>query len=48
MTAVLERERDGCVATCPELDTISQGDTVEEARLHLLEAVEGFSEVASP
>jgi predicted RNase H-like HicB family nuclease len=48
LTAVIEREGDGCVATCPELDIVSQGDTVEEARLHLLEAVEGFFEVASP
>jgi len=48
LTAVIEREGDGYVATCPELDIVSQGDTVEEARLHLLEAVEGFFEVASP
>lgn len=48
LTAVIEREDDGYVATCPELDIVSQGDTVEAARLHLLEAVEGFFEVASP
>jgi predicted RNase H-like HicB family nuclease len=48
LTAVIEREGDGYVATCPELDIVSQGNTVEEARLHLLEAVEGFFEVASP
>jgi predicted RNase H-like HicB family nuclease len=48
LTAVIEREEDGYVATCPELDIVSQGDTVEEARLYLLEAVEGFFEVASP
>jgi predicted RNase H-like HicB family nuclease len=48
LTAVIEREGDGYVATCPELDVVSQGTTVEEARLNLLEAVEGFFEVASP
>lgn len=48
LTAVIERDDDGYVATCPELDIVSQGDTVEAARLHLLEAVEGFFEVASP
>jgi predicted RNase H-like HicB family nuclease len=48
LTAVIEREGDGYVATCPELDVVSQGTTVEEARLNLVEAVEGFFEVASP
>ena len=48
LTAVIEREGDGYVATCPELDIVSQGNTVEEARQNLLEAVEGFFEVASP
>jgi|YelNatPaOPRAMG01_1025707.scaffolds.fasta_scaffold212671_2 predicted RNase H-like HicB family nuclease len=46
-TAVIEREGDGYVATCPEL-VVSQGVTIEEARRNLLEAVEGFLEVASP
>ena len=48
LTAVIEREGDGYVATCPEVDVVSQGDTVEQARLNLVEAVEGFLEVASP
>ena len=48
LTAVIEREGDGYVATCPELDVVSQGNTVEEARMNLVEAVEGFFEVASP
>ncbi len=48
LTAVIEREGEGYVATCPEVDVVSQGNTVEEARLNLLEAVEGFFEVASP
>ena len=48
LTAVIEREGNGFVATCPELDVVSQGDSVEDARMNLLEAVEGFFEVASP
>ncbi len=48
LTAVIEREGDGYVATCPEVDVVSQGDTVEDARRNLLEAVEGFLETASP
>ncbi len=47
LTAVIEREGNGYVATCPELDIVSQGNTIEEARLHLVEAVEGFFEAAS-
>jgi len=47
LTAVIEREGEGYVATCPEVDVVSQGNTIEEARLNLLEAVEGFFEVAS-
>ena len=48
LTAVIEREDDWFVATCPEVDVVSQGKTIEEARSNLLEAVEGFFEVASP
>ena len=48
LTAVIEREGDGYAATCPELDVVSQGDNVEDARMNLLEAVEGFFEAASP
>lgn len=47
-TAIIEREGDGYVSTCPELDIVSEGDTVEEARTNLVEAVEGFFELASP
>jgi predicted RNase H-like HicB family nuclease len=46
LTAVVEREGDGYVALCPELDIASQGDTVEEARANLREAVELFLETA--
>ncbi len=46
-TAIIEREGDGYVALCPELDIASQGDTVEEARENLTEALELFFEHAS-
>ena len=48
LTAVIGREDDWFVATCPELDVVSQGETVEAARSNLLEAVEGLFEAASP
>jgi predicted RNase H-like HicB family nuclease len=47
-TAIIEREGDGYVSFCPELDVASQGDTVEEARGNLVEAVELFLDTASP
>ena len=47
LTAVIEREDDGYVALCPQLDIASQGDTVEEARTNLAEAVTLFLETAS-
>lgn len=47
-TAIVEREGDGYVALCPELDVASQGDTVEEAHANLREAVELFLETAGP
>ena len=48
LTAIIEREDDGFVALCPELDIASQGDTVEDARSNLTEAIELFFEVADP
>jgi len=45
-TAVIEREGDGYVALCPELDIASQGDSVEEAKANLTEAIELFFETA--
>lgn len=47
-TAIIEREDDGYVSLCPELDIASQGDTIEEARVNLQEALELFLETASP
>lgn len=47
-TALVEREGDGYVALCPEFDIASQGDTVEEAKCNLAEAVSLFLETADP
>jgi predicted RNase H-like HicB family nuclease len=48
LTALIEREGDGYVSLCPELDVASQGKTIEEARDNLREALELFLESASP
>ena len=48
LTAIIEREGGGFVALCPELDIASQGDTIDEARKNLQEALELFFETASP
>jgi len=47
LTAVIERDGDGFVALCPEVDVASQGSTVQEARANLAEALELFFETAS-
>ncbi len=47
LTAIIEREGDGYVSLCPELDIASQGDSVEHARDNLREALELFFETAS-
>ena len=47
LTAIIEREGNGYVALCPELDIASQGDTIEQARENLKEALELFFETAS-
>ncbi len=47
-TAIIEREENGYVSLCPELDIASQGETVEEARKNLIEALELFYETAEP
>jgi predicted RNase H-like HicB family nuclease len=48
LTAIIEREGNGYVSLCPELDVASQGDTIEQARENLQEALELFFECASP
>lgn len=45
-TALVQREGDGWVALCPELDVASQGQTIEDARGNLREAIELFLETA--
>jgi predicted RNase H-like HicB family nuclease len=45
---LIERDRNGYVALCPEYDIASQGETIEEARQNLTEALELFMECASP
>jgi predicted RNase H-like HicB family nuclease len=47
LTAIVEREGDGYVAHCPELDVASQGDSVAEARNNLAQALTLFFETAS-
>ena len=48
LTAIIEREDDGFVSLCPELDIASQGSTVKEARENLVEALTLFFETADP
>jgi len=44
LTAVLHREEDMYVAECPEVGTVSQGPTVEDALANLKEATELYLE----
>ena len=46
--AIIESEGDGYVSLCPELDIASQGNTIDEARQNLREALELLFETASP
>ncbi len=48
LTAIIEREGNGYVSLCPEVDIASQGDTIEETRDNLREALELFFESTSP
>jgi predicted RNase H-like HicB family nuclease len=47
LTAIIEREDDGFVAFCPDLDIASEGTSIEEARANLIEALTLFYETAS-
>jgi len=47
-TAVLHREGDLYVADCPEVGTVSQGKSVEEAIANLKEATELYLEEFPP
>ena len=47
LTAVIEKEEGLYIAFCPEVDVASQGETIEEAKANLQEALELFFEAAS-
>ena len=47
LTAIVEREGDGYMALCPEVDVASQGSTVAEARDNLEEGLTLFFDAAS-
>lgn len=44
LTAIIHREDDLLVAECPEVGTVSQGHTMEEALANLKEATELYLE----
>ena len=44
LTAVIHKEEDMYVSECPEVGTISQGRTIEEALANLKEATELYLE----
>ena len=43
-TAIIQKEEEVYVATCPEIGTASQGDNIEEAIANLKEATELYLE----
>lgn len=43
-TAIIHKEEDMYVAKCPEVGTVSQGKTIEEALANLKEATELYLE----
>ncbi len=47
LTVIIEKEDGGYVALCPEVDVASQGESIEEAKNNLKEALELFFETAS-
>ena len=46
-TAILHKEGNLYVSFCPEVDIASQGETIEEAKENLKEAIQLFFEHAS-
>ena len=48
VSVIIKQEDLWFVAFCPELDVVSQGKTVEEAKTNLKEAVELYLEHADP
>lgn len=47
-TAVIHKEEDMFVAECPEVGTVSQGTTIEDALTNLREATELYLEEFHP
>lgn len=47
LTAIIEKEDNMYVSLCPELDIASQGNSIEEAKQNLQEALELIFETAS-
>ena len=45
LESVIVKKDDGYCSLCLDVDVVSQGDTIEEARNMLIEAVEGYLEV---
>ena len=48
LTVIIVREGSGYVASYPDLNVASQGDSVSEARNNIKEALELFFETATP
>lgn len=46
LLSIIEREGDGYVSRCPQFDIASQGDSIEQARDNLREALTIFFEIA--
>ena len=44
LTAIIHKEEDAFIAECPEVGTVSQGETIEEATKNLKEATELYLE----
>ena len=44
LTAVIQKEEDMYIAKCPEVGTVSQGESIEEAVENLKEATELYLE----
>jgi predicted RNase H-like HicB family nuclease len=44
--SVIVKEDDGYYSLCLDIDVASQGDTIEEAKAMLIEAVEGYVEAS--
>ena len=47
LTAVIEKEDNVYISLCPELDIASQGETPEDAKSNLIEALELSYDTAS-